>query len=111
MRLCNEFIKELTLLVQTNILSQIQLDIIVSRFNSSTYEEIIIYYGLSGPNPMTHCLVRTSLCLPWAPGMSGGNDPYLSPPDENRFQQACESIKCITTSTAISLASTLKKRD
>ena len=106
-------IAELIHLMNAGILSEIQVSILFDRHNQISYEQIIHKYKLSGPGPLVHSMVRTSMTYRWDPGMTGGGDSYLPPADELRFHnfvlQACDSVNCICCNDALTLALNLQK--
>ena len=87
-------LSELRSYVAKGFLSDLQVTIMTEKLRGATYSQLAGY--ASGPVALSHCLRRTALCLLWVPGMVTGPDPYLSPPDTERFRQlivqACDDV-------------------
>lgn len=102
---------ELRQAVADGILSKVQVEILLDRASGKNYEALIRDFGLSGPTPLTHCLLRTAGGYFWEPSMEGGGDRYLSAIDEVKFcqfvQNAADEINCLSTDVALSLAQRL----
>lgn len=104
-------LSELRSYVAKGFLSDLQVTIMTEKLRGATYSQLAGY--ASGPVALSHCLRRTALCLLWVPGMVTGPDPYLSPPDTERFRQlivqACDDVNCVTVTRALSLALDLRR--
>jgi hypothetical protein len=112
----NPVLEELVSGSQSGVLSQVQVDLTLTRasdWTSWTYARLITHYGLSCPNVLVHAFVRTACGRYWAPGFAGGRDAYLSDIDLAKFHsQAVEhahDVDCLTVHDAITLAATLKR--
>lgn len=92
-------------------LSAIQMQIVVSRQQGLTYEQIRNLYHLSCPNVVVKCLKRSVLGRRWEPGHKGGTNTYLSEVDQILFkkkvQDEADSINCLPTCVAVALAHSL----
>ena len=101
-------VSELREAVAEGLLTEVQLNILLARAQGGTYQELIRHFQLSGPVPLTHCLLRTAAGYYWKPGMEAGGERYLSAIDEVKFcrcvQSAADEINCLSTDVALSLA-------
>ena len=102
--------------VERGYLSPIQYQIVHTRlYQKSTYNELILQFGLSGRTALTHALARTSGLDFWEPKMKGQGKKYLSKYDSDIFfgiiGGASDDANCIPAMYGISLAHYIKNKD
>lgn len=95
--------------VERGYLSPIQYQIVHTRlYQKSTYNELILQFGLSGRTALTHALARTCCLDFWEPQMKGQGKKYLSKYDSDIFfgiiDGASDDSNCIPAMYGISLA-------
>jgi hypothetical protein len=104
-------VSELEAAVTKGILSPIQVAILRTRCQQPTmwtYPLLCEHFKIKRDEALRHAIIRTAYGLFWEPGMTGGQDPYLSRIDQSKFRDnVCEragDLNCITRRDALLLA-------
>lgn len=98
---------------QKGNLSNEQLLVLTDFMNSCTYEQIRTKYNISCNNVIVRIIIRTIQLYYWCPNFPGGTDYYLCERDLGSFYkfiiEQSNDINCVTCSTALQLATNLKR--
>ena len=111
--LAKEAILELVVAVDNNLLSYVQVEILLEKISGLTYTEIQNKFNIRTRVTVERILKRTACGKYWGFNMNGGGDQILSALDEQLFKQSVEEkandINCISTYVAKLLIHNLQK--
>jgi hypothetical protein len=104
-------VSELQAAVKEGILSPVQVATLRTRCQQPTfwtYQLLGDKFKIKREEALRHAIIRTAYGLYWEPGMTGGQDPYLSRLDRAKFHQnvleQAGDLNCITRRDALLLA-------
>jgi hypothetical protein len=95
--------------VRNNILSRIQVDILVHRAEAATYRKLCSDYRMCNQETFSRCFVRTSLGFHWSRACQGGPLLFLSDLNIHKFEEAVieygRQFNCLSKSDASNASS------